>query len=117
MKVAVLMSGQARYLEQSADWWTKRTFQPAFERLHADYYFNIWDDGTDNLDDRIISYLNFRPKHLHKIDKNSPSWPSPRSWDVANNLLEAGLDVDPAIGKVARLNLEVSARYIKLFQI
>ena len=53
----------------------------------------------NNLDDRIISYLNFRPKHLHKIDKNSPSWPSPRSWDVANNLLEAGLDVDPAIGK------------------
>ncbi len=53
----------------------------------------------NNIDDRIISYLNFRPKHLHKIDKNSPSWPSPRSWDIANNLLRAGLDVDPAIGK------------------
>ena len=22
-----------------------------------------------------------------KIDKNSPSWPSPRSWDIANSLL------------------------------
>ena len=25
------------------------------------------------IDDRIISFLNFRPKLLHKIDKNSPS--------------------------------------------
>ena len=52
-----------------------------------------------NLDDRIISFLNFRPKYLHKIDKNSPSWPSPRSWEISNTLLKAGLDVDPAIGK------------------
>ena len=53
----------------------------------------------NNLDDRIISFLNFRPKYLHKIDKNSPSWPSPRSWEISNTLLKAGLDVDPAIGK------------------
>ena len=33
------------------------------------------------------------------IDKNSPSWPSPRSWEISNTLLKAGLDVDPAIGK------------------
>ena len=52
----------------------------------------------NNIDDRIISFLNFRPKLLHKIDKNSPSWPSPRSWDIANSLLKVGLDVDPAVG-------------------
>ena len=52
-----------------------------------------------NLDDRIISFLNFRPKYLHKIDKNSPSWPSPRSWDIGNKLLQARLDLDPAIGQ------------------
>jgi len=52
----------------------------------------------NQIDDRIISFLNFRPKLLHKIDKNSPSWPSPRSWDIANKLLHAKLDVDPAIG-------------------
>ena len=33
----------------------------------------------NNLDDRIISFLNFRPKYLHEIDKNSPSWPSPEA--------------------------------------
>ena len=34
----------------------------------------------NKIDDRIISFLNFRPKLLHKIDKGSPCWPSPRSW-------------------------------------
>jgi hypothetical protein len=53
------------------------------------------------IDDRIISFLNFRPKLLHKIDKNSPSWPSPRSWDIANKLLNAKLDIDPAIGSAS----------------
>ncbi len=53
---------------------------------------------ANKIDDRIISFLNFRPKLLHKIDKNSPSWPSPRSWDIADKLLKANLTVDPAIG-------------------
>ena len=55
----------------------------------------------NDIDDRIISFLNFRPKLLHKIDKNSPSWPSPRSWDIANKLLKADLSVDAAVGKGA----------------
>ncbi len=53
----------------------------------------------NKIDDRIISFLNFRPNYLHKINKNSPSWPSPRSWDIADSLLKADLDIDPAIGE------------------
>lgn len=53
----------------------------------------------NKIDDRIISFLNFRPKYLHKIDKNSPSWPSPRSWAIGNDLIKADLDIDPAIGE------------------
>jgi hypothetical protein len=45
----------------------------------------------NKIDDKIISFLNFRPKLLHKIDKNSPSWPSPRSWSIANDLLKADI--------------------------
>ena len=52
------MSGQARYLEQSADWWTKRVYPNHHERMHVDYYFHLWDDGTDNLDDRIKNLYN-----------------------------------------------------------
>ena len=29
----------------------------------------------NEVDDRIISFLNFRPNLLHKIDRNSPAWP------------------------------------------
>jgi hypothetical protein len=55
----------------------------------------------NKIDDRIISFLNFRPKLLHKIDKNSPSWPSPRSWIIANDLMRADISIDPAIGAAA----------------
>ena len=50
------------------------------------------------IDDKIISFLNFRPNHLHKIDKNSPAWPSPRSWEISDKLLKANLSMAPAIG-------------------
>lgn len=56
MKIAVLMSGQARYIERSAEWWKQRCFTDK-TNIHVDYYFNLWDDGTDNLDDRV--------KHLY----------------------------------------------------
>ena len=55
----------------------------------------------NDIDDRIISFINFRPKLLHQIDKNSPSWPSPRQWVKSNNLLKANLDIDPAVGAAA----------------
>ena len=55
----------------------------------------------NKIDDKIISFLNFRPQLLHKIDKNSPAWPSPRSWAIANKLIDARLDVDPALGNAA----------------
>ena len=57
----------------------------------------------NDIDDRIISFINFRPKLLHKIDKNSPSWPSPRQWVKSNNLLKANLDIDPAVGAAAAI--------------
>jgi hypothetical protein len=53
----------------------------------------------NGVDDKIISFLNFRPAYLHKINKNSPSWPSPRSWAIGNSLIKADLDIDPAIGE------------------
>ncbi|MDA9715549.1 MoxR family ATPase [Bacteroidota bacterium] len=55
----------------------------------------------NQIDDRIISFLNFRPNLLHKVDKNSPAWPSPRQWVKSNNLLKAKLDIDPAVGTAA----------------
>lgn len=64
-------------------------------------------------DETIISFLKFRPKLLHKIDQNSPAWPSPRSWDIANDLVAAGLDIDPAVGSAAKA--EYSA-FVKVYK-
>ena len=68
---------------------------------------------ANKIDDRIISFLNFRPKLLHKIDKNNPSWPSPRSWDVADKLLKANLTIDPAIGTGAGSELRSFCKIYK----
>lgn len=67
----------------------------------------------NNIDDRIISFLNFRPKLLHKIDKSSPSWPSPRSWMIANKLLQSDIEIDPAIGNAAAAEFRTFCKIYK----
>jgi hypothetical protein len=59
--------------------------------------FKTWGI-TANLSEQILAFLAFRPVLLHKIDAKSPSWPSPRSWAMADSLLRAGLTVGPAVG-------------------
>jgi MoxR-like ATPase len=50
----------------------------------------------------ILSFLAFRPELLHKLDTQSEAWPSPRSWMMANRLLQSGiLDISPAVGAAA----------------
>jgi len=51
-----------------------------------------------NLDADIISFLTFRQSLTHNIDQNSEAWPSPRTWEMAHQLLQAGLDIEPAVG-------------------
>ena len=38
---------------------------------------------TNNVSDRIVSFLSFRPELLHKMGSNQPAWPSPRTWMMA----------------------------------
>ena len=53
---------------------------------------------TNNVSDRIISFLSFRPELLHKIDNNQPAWPSPRTWIMADQLYKIGLDISISVG-------------------
>lgn len=46
----------------------------------------------------VIGFLNFRPDLLHQPHPSEPSWPSPRTWEMAANLHSAGLSVAPAVG-------------------
>ena len=48
--------------------------------------------------EQILSFLNYRPELLFKFNKDSKTWPSPRSWGMANSLLNIGLDISHAVG-------------------
>jgi hypothetical protein len=62
--------------------------------------------GRLPIDERITSFLAFRPQLLHAIDSKRPAWPSPRSWEMASSLLDANLPIAPAVGDAAATEFE-----------
>lgn len=67
------------------------------------------------LSEQILAFLAFRPVLLHQMDPQRPAWPSPRSWVMANQLMQAQLSAEPAIGPAAAGELEAfSAVYQSL---
>lgn len=51
----------------------------------------------------IIGFLSYRIDLLHKVHASEPNWPSPRTWEMASNLLLAGMDIEPAVGAAAAI--------------
>ncbi|RIH87534.1 ATP-binding protein [Calidithermus roseus] len=68
--------------------------EPDFESFKA-YAFR------NGIHERILAFLAFRPALLHQLDPKNPAWPSPRSWEMASQLLRAGLDIAPVVGQGA----------------
>ncbi len=66
--------------------------------------------AAKGLHERIVAFLSFRPTLLHRIDAQRPAWPSPRSWEMADALLRAGLDLAPAVGAPAATEFEAFCR-------
>ncbi len=56
---------------------------------------------TRGLHEAIVGFIAFRNDLLHKMIPGEPSWPSPRSWEMASQLHGAGLRIDPAVGTAA----------------
>ncbi len=70
---------------------------------------------ANNFNERILAFLSFRPTLLHRLDPQAPAWPSPRSWSMANRLMQAKLPVEAAIGEGAAAELAAfSALYDSL---
>jgi len=63
--------------------------------------------------EQIIAFLSFRSTLLHKLDPQQPAWCSPRSWVMASQLHNAGLDIATAVGDGAAAEF---AAYITLYQ-
>lgn len=66
--------------------------------IHIDYDVNLDDWIAWAIDhgikDEMIAFMHFRAELLLKFDPNSKAWPSPRSWAMANKLLNSGLPRD-----------------------
>lgn len=59
--------------------------------------FKLW--GLMNgINEQVLALLSYRADLLHKIDRDKPNWPSPRSWAMASELYTAGLDIDSCVG-------------------
>lgn len=65
------------------------------------------------LNEQVLAFLAFRPTLLHKLSIKEPSWPSPRSWEMASRLHAAGLAVDPAIGEATASEFRA---YLKVYE-
>jgi hypothetical protein len=58
---------------------------------------------TAGIDSRIIGYLNFAPTKLYNFEPSSDdnAFPTPRTWDMANNYLQIYSSLDEAFSCVA----------------
>jgi hypothetical protein len=68
MKVAVLLTGQPRHLEQGA-WWFKNKVFPQGCGIDVDYFGYFWDNGDSNLQSQIEQ--TYSPVRYHIQNYNS----------------------------------------------
>ncbi|MDJ0939727.1 MAG: MoxR family ATPase [Woeseiaceae bacterium] len=53
---------------------------------------------SNGFSEHIIAFLAFRQDLLHKVLDGENAWPSPRSWEMADKLFDANLDIGAAVG-------------------
>jgi MoxR-like ATPase len=68
---------------------------------------------SQQFSEHILAFLSFRSPLLHKLDPQRPAWPSPRSWEMAQRLFAAGLDISPAVGEAAASEFQA---FLSLYQ-
>jgi hypothetical protein len=71
-----------------------------FIHFHIDTSLDSWKEYAiaQEIDEKILAFLNFRPQLLYNFEKNQPAWPSPRSWEFADTLLSVDLSIESAVG-------------------
>jgi len=74
-----------------------------FIHFHIDTNLDSWKEYAiaQGVDEKILSFLNFRPQLLYHFEKNQSAWPSPRSWGFADTLLSIDLNIESAVGSGA----------------
>ena len=69
MRIAVLVAGQPRFLEEGAWWFKNRVFPYHYSNLKVDYYCYFWDDGSPDLESRIVNA--YTPVKYQIVDYNA----------------------------------------------
>ena len=74
-----------------------------FIHFHIDTNLDSWKEYAiaQGINEKILSFLNFRPQLLYHFEKNQSAWPSPRSWEFADTLLNIDLNIESAVGSGA----------------
>lgn len=58
MKIAVVLSGKPRFLEESSFWWKNRILNQCPPDIEIDFYCHFWNDDEIDLDKRIVDTFN-----------------------------------------------------------
>ena len=69
MKIAVLLHGQPRHLEQGAWWFKNKVFPEHFKNMQVDYFGAFWTDGTRDLRQRIENTYNPVRYHVFNYEE------------------------------------------------
>jgi hypothetical protein len=67
--------------------------------VHIEYEISLddwctWAIERGGITSELLAFMRFRPELLHKFDPNSKSFPTPRSWMFASELVRSGLSRD-----------------------
>ena len=57
MRIAILISGQPRFMRHGAEWLKRNVLQHT-NGFEVDYYVHFWDNGDPNLENKLISTYN-----------------------------------------------------------
>ena len=63
------MSGQARHIDRSAEFWTRRIFPPQLQRTNVDYFLHLWDNGDPNLQQHAKNIYNAKVVDVSNYDE------------------------------------------------
>lgn len=96
-KIAVVLCGQARYLEEGA-WWFKNRVFPESDELQVDYYCYFWGDNEVDLPKRIVN--TFNPVKYGIGDYNKSFHAHRHAVRMTNKDIEWDETIDPFVQNV-----------------
>ena len=67
----------------------------------VEHDFSSWElwAHSAGISVEVLGFLKWRTEYLHKFNPNQRAWPSPRSWEMADRRIKAGMSIAPVVGE------------------